>query len=164
MIGIHSVQIAIPHEIVPHLEGVWQQHVQYPRVIDNFAHTRDPKQKKYKEGSRKLVSSYRYERDPRVREACIQHYGTNCAICGFDFGKVFGVIGEGYIHVHHLTPLSENEMEYVIDPVEDLRPVCPNCHAMLHRKSPPYSIEELKYIRQQTAKREGLTDAHTISE
>lgn len=156
--------ITIPHEIVPYLEQVWQQHVQHLRADDDSPHTRSPKQEKYKEGSRKLVSSYRYERDPRAREACIKHYGTTCVVCGFDFGKVFGIIGEGYTHVHHLIPLSENETEYVIDPVEDLRPVCPNCHAMLHRKSPPYSIEELKYIRQQTAKGEGFTDAHSISE
>jgi predicted HNH restriction endonuclease len=46
--------------------------------------------------------------------------------------------------VHHLRPLSGIAEEYEIDPVEDLRPVCPNCHAMLHRKTPPYTIDELR--------------------
>ena len=38
---------------------------------------------------------------------------------------------EGYIHVHHLRGLSDVGGEYVVDPVNDLRPVCPNCHAVL---------------------------------
>lgn len=28
----------------------------------------------------------------------------------------------------------------------DLVPVCPNCHNMLHRKEPPYTVEELQKI------------------
>ena len=62
------------------------------------------------------------------------------------FGIIYGVIGDGYIHVHHLRALSEIREEYVVDPKIDLRPVCPNCHAMLHRRKPMLSIEELKEI------------------
>jgi 5-methylcytosine-specific restriction protein A len=40
--------------------------------------------------------------------------------------------------------LSEVGNEYRVDPIRDLRPVCPNCHAMIHRRIPAYSIEELK--------------------
>jgi 5-methylcytosine-specific restriction protein A len=37
--------------------------------------------------------------------------------------------------------------EYQVDPIADLRPVCPNCHAMLHSRRPtPLSIAELKRI------------------
>ncbi len=36
-------------------------------------------------------------------------------------------MGEGFIHVHHLKPLSEVGYEYRVDPIRDLRPVCPNC-------------------------------------
>ena len=32
---------------------------------------------------------------------------------------------------------------YDVDPINDLMPVCPNCHAMLHRRTPPFSVEEL---------------------
>jgi len=52
-------------------------------------------------------------------------------------------MGEGYTHVHHLTLLSQIAQEHEVDPVKDLRPVCPNCHAMLHTRTPPLSIEEL---------------------
>ncbi|WP_371416419.1 HNH endonuclease [Dolichospermum sp. UHCC 0299] len=77
---------------------------------------------------------------------CISHYGTSCFVCGFNFGKIFGELGEGFIHVHHLKPLSQIGTEYEVDPVKDLRPVCPNCHAMIHRKSPPLSIDEIKFL------------------
>jgi 5-methylcytosine-specific restriction protein A len=69
-------------------------------------------------------------------------------VCDFDFGQEYGLIGEGFIHVHHIVPLSSVGPDYKIDPKQDLRPVCPNCHEMLHRRQPPYSIEELKQIMQ----------------
>lgn len=103
----------------------------------------------YREGGKELVSSYQYERNPDARRDCITHYGFDCHVCGFNFGEVFGNIGEGFIHVHHLTPLSHYDDEHEVDPIEDLRPVCPNCHAMLHKRNPPYSIEELKTVRRQ---------------
>jgi 5-methylcytosine-specific restriction enzyme A len=87
-----------------------------------------------------------YERNPQARQKCIDHYGTQCYPCKFDFSEHFGELGEGFIHVHHLRPISEIGDEYEIDPVKDLCPVCPNCHAMIHRRSPPYSIEEIRMI------------------
>jgi 5-methylcytosine-specific restriction protein A len=77
---------------------------------------------------------------------CIEHYGTNCYICGFNFEKKYGEIGRDFIHVHHIKPLSEIGKKYELNPIQDLRPVCPNCHAMLHRKKSPYSIDELNQI------------------
>jgi 5-methylcytosine-specific restriction protein A len=64
-------------------------------------------------------------------------------ICGFSFEQHFGDIGKGFIHVHHLRPLGNIGENYEVDPVTDLIPVCPNCHAMIHRKNPPYSPQEL---------------------
>lgn len=49
-------------------------------------------------------------------------------------------------HVHHIVPVSQIGLDYVIDPLKDLIPVCPNCHSMLHRKDPPLIPEELKRI------------------
>ena len=117
--------------------------------LENMAITNSPT---YTEGLRRLVSTYRYERDPQARNACIQHYGTQCDVCGFDFGEEFGAIGDGFIHVHHLTPISERDTEYIINPIKDLRPVCPNCHAMLHRRNPPYTVAELKELRRSASK------------
>ena len=98
------------------------------------------------EGAKKKVTVNFYERDPKARKACLEHYGYNCNICKFNFEKSFGEIGKNFIHVHHIKPLSEINQEYKVNPVKDLIPVCPNCHAMLHKKVPAYSLEELKDI------------------
>lgn len=98
---------------------------------------------KYFEGALSQVTVNAYERNPAAREACVKHYGANCAVCGFNFGAVYGEIGLGFIHVHHLKPLASIKIGYQVDPMKDLRPVCPNCHSMLHRRMPPYSIDEL---------------------
>lgn len=98
------------------------------------------------EGAKRTIIVNAYERNSRARELCIKHYGTTCVVCAFDFEKIYGELGKGYIHVHHLTPLSEIGRDYKVDPIEDLRPVCPNCHAMLHREDPALSIDELKYL------------------
>ena len=100
----------------------------------------------FREGAIRKVLVNAYERDPKARQKCIDHYGLSCSICSFNFGQVFGQFGEGFIHVHHLRSISEIGEEYVVDPIEDLRPVCPNCHAMIHRRSPPLSIQEIKNL------------------
>lgn len=98
------------------------------------------------EGAVRKIVVNRYERRGRARTECIEHYGCRCAVCGFDFEKVYGPIGRDKIHVHHLTPLSEIRREYRIDSVRDLRPVCPNCHLIIHSKSKrePFTIDEVK--------------------
>ncbi len=98
------------------------------------------------EGAKKQVVVNAYERNPKAREKCIKHYGTQCFICGFDFEKNYGEMGKGFIHVHHIKPLSEINSEYEVDPIQDLRPVCPNCHAMIHKKRPAYTIEEIQKL------------------
>lgn len=101
------------------------------------------------EGARKTVTVNVYERDPGARRKCIAHWGHSCIVCEFDFEKRYGELGSGFIHVHHLKPLGEVGEQYALDEIDDLRPVCPNCHAMLHRRKPALSIEELKAILKQ---------------
>ncbi|MDC0664374.1 DUF3427 domain-containing protein [Marinobacter sp. SS21] len=103
----------------------------------------------YKEGQRTKVLVNRYERDRNARDACVQHFGTRCKVCELDFGEKYGDIGEGFIHVHHTVPVSDLGEEYIVDPRQDLVPVCPNCHAMLHRRNPPYSVDELRHLLDQ---------------
>jgi 5-methylcytosine-specific restriction protein A len=86
----------------------------------------------------------RYERNAKARQACLAHYGHTCFGCGFNFQQFYGSLAAGYIHVHHLRPLSQLKARYQVDPIQDLRPVCANCHAVLHLRTPPYSIEELQ--------------------
>ncbi len=101
---------------------------------------------RYWEGGLRRISVNAYERDPRARQACLQYHGCYCSICGFDFESIYGKIGKGFIHVHHLNEIANIDKEYEIDPVANLCPVCANCHAMLHKRKPAYSIEEIKKI------------------
>jgi len=98
------------------------------------------------EGKQFLALVKRYERSRINRAACIEINGSSCRICGFDFGKNFGDVGQGFIHVHHIIPVSQMGSSYVLNPGSDLIPVCPNCHSMLHRKNPPYTPDEMRDI------------------
>ena len=107
------------------------------------------------EGALRRVTVNRYERSQINRAICISVHGTKCKVCGLDFGEHYGEIGFGFIHVHHIVPVSQMNSDYKIDPVNELVPVCPNCHSMLHRKAPPLSIDELKqHMSNNRAKRD----------
>lgn len=96
------------------------------------------------EGARTVINVNSFERNPKARQQCIDHYGCYCFVCGFNFVKFYGPRGDNYIHVHHIVPLSNIGQSYIVNPVNDLRPICPNCHAMVHRTDPPCSLEELR--------------------
>ena len=98
----------------------------------------------YIEGATKLILINSYERDPKARSMCISHHGAVCQICGFDFYRKYGCVAQGYIEVHHLIPISSLRINYIIDPINDLIPLCSNCHSVVHRKNPPYTINEVK--------------------
>jgi len=100
--------------------------------------------KAYSEGAVKTISVNSYERNPEARKACIKKWGTRCAVCNMSFTEHYGVRGKGFIHVHHRWGLSTTKGAKRTDPVKDLVPVCPNCHAMLHTQQPPLSVEELR--------------------
>ena len=108
-----------------------------------FPPTSPSEVKLYAEGKPKTVTSKTYDRSPRARQACIEHYGYNCSVCGFNFEQVYGHFGADYIEVHHLRQIADVGEEYLIDPIKDLRPVCANCHRMLHKRRPSLSVEEL---------------------
>lgn len=108
------------------------------------------------EGSVKTVSAKRKQRSKKLREAAIAKYteadGTiKCAVCGFDFRKTYGKLGEGYIAIHHEVPIfqmpSEGTTTFINKAIQNVKPVCPNCHSMIHRnKNKMLSIQELKDI------------------
>jgi 5-methylcytosine-specific restriction protein A len=87
-----------------------------------------------------------FERSRKAREACLEQFGARCFICQFDFGERYGSSFSGNIHVHHVVPISSRRAAYQLDPKRDLRPVCPNCHCVLHLKNPPYSVEEVRHF------------------
>ena len=90
-----------------------------------------------------------YERDPRAREACLAKLGYKCVVCSIDFSTVYGAVGEKFIHVHHIVPLSARSRSSETR-INELVPVCPNCHAMLHRQALK-SPEELQAMMKEKA-------------
>jgi 5-methylcytosine-specific restriction protein A len=98
----------------------------------------------FEEGAAIKVLVNRYERDTSARRRCLQHHGTKCAACGIALVDRYGPEAQGLIHVHHLTPLADIGTNYSVDPVRDLRPVCPNCHAVIHWTTPPRTIKQIQ--------------------
>lgn len=100
----------------------------------------------YVEGSTRRVSVNAYERNHKAVLKSKSFFGTKCVICGFDFESVYGPEFAGFVHVHHLRPLSYIRSEYEVDPETDLRPVCPNCHAVIHHGGRLRSIDEVRQL------------------
>jgi len=100
------------------------------------------------EGIKKQVLVNKYERSSNARQKCIDFHKPICVVCAINFADTYGEIGEGFIHIHHLIPIHKIGKEYKVDYEKDLVPVCPNCHAMLHRKINGIepTIDELKKI------------------
>lgn len=104
-----------------------------------------------REGSIKQVLINVHERNTGARRICIGRYGTKCAVCGVDLGDIYGPEFSGKLHVHHLKPIGGTDDEHEIDPIRDLRPVCPNCHMIIHsRQGEPYTIDEVKNMMRST--------------
>ena len=117
----------------------------YTLAVDQHPNVTSYEKATFNEGARRDIIQSVVERDPAARAACIAIHGLSCAACGFNFGTVFGSLGEGFIHVHHCNPVSGGPME--VDPSKDMVPLCPNCHAMVHRREPILSLEEIKMLR-----------------
>jgi len=104
----------------------------------------DPELIGFPEGAVITVQANRYERDRRNRAAALAIHGYGCKACGIVLSDVYGEAAKGFIEVHHLTQVSTLGEGYVMDPRTDLAPLCPNCHGIAHRRTPPYSIAELQ--------------------
>jgi len=100
----------------------------------------------FPEGAVSQVLVNKYERDPRNRQEAIAIHGKSCKACGFNFQDKYGHLGDEYIIVHHVVPVSQMGNGYRVDPARDLITLCANCHAMVHREDPPLSVEKLKQI------------------
>ena len=140
-------EIAVIKDFEPKLNKRYlrkEKQVWYADFLPNPFPDEIPSSESFVEGSKSQVIVNKYERDPMARLACIQYYGTICQCCHFDFEKVYGEHGKGFIHVHHIKPLYSIGESYVVDPIKDLIPLCPNCHAMVHRGSEILSVDELK--------------------
>lgn len=100
------------------------------------------------EGSRALVTHRRIERSMKLvaskRRAVLKATGVlACEVCSFDFLQFYGPIGLEFCEVHHLRPLADLT-EKQTTTLSDLAVVCSNCHRMLHRGRPCFTLDELK--------------------
>jgi 5-methylcytosine-specific restriction endonuclease McrA len=109
------------------------------------------------EGTRRKGNVQMYERSKKLRDIAINHYIHNghiqCCICSFDFFVQYGEWGKGYIEIHHLKPICRYEDEesnmFIERALQNVVPVCSNCHRMIHReKNAPMPIEDLKHLVQ----------------
>ncbi|MDX1959509.1 MAG: HNH endonuclease [Leptospiraceae bacterium] len=144
--------ISIRNDVTEELEKLWFEFLQKNKLKQNYFLDYDNSLPTYVEGASIEITQTRYERNPYVRKECLKYHGYSYKICNFNFEKFYGNLGYKYIHVHHITPISTNQKETTIDPIKDLIPVCPNCHAMLHKSNPPLSVEELKEIIEENEK------------
>lgn len=135
--------IAIEEQVAINLEKLWAERTNGGPPI-GLEELSTAKPAILSHSSRVYVN--RYERSPRARALCLAHHGNRCSACQIILSEKYGNCAENVVHVHHLIPLSDILEGYEIDPINDLRPVCPNCHAVIHSRMPPYTIEELREI------------------
>ena len=139
--------VTIPDYIAEKLERDWEKFLNHPVPYKEIVFAEEAEvDRTFTEGAKRRITVNAYERRAKARTICINHYGLNCSVCDFNFENVYGKIGIGFIHVHHLIPLSEKGKNYKLNTITDLSPVYPNCHAIIHQHRPAYSIEELKAI------------------
>jgi 5-methylcytosine-specific restriction protein A len=98
------------------------------------------------EGSMRHVQTRKYERSKFNRNIAIQLHGERCLGCGFHFREVYGDVGAGVIEVHHLIPVHLMEQARVVDPRTELVPLCSNCHTIVHKKDPPFTLSQLQFF------------------
>lgn len=107
----------------------------------------------FNEGATHYVTINKYERNPKAREKCLKHYGYTCQICGFNFEEAYGPYGKGVIEVHHIVPISSIKKEYILDPIKDLIPVCPNCHTIIHKNEETLKPDDVRKLIKESQKR-----------
>lgn len=122
--------------LLPVLQLLEAQHVQSDETVDfvgDFEIEGDPYYRKVRG----------FERSRLNRALAIEIHGRTCAVCGIDFDAFYGRMANGYIEIHHLTPVSMMEAPAIVDPRTDLVPLCANCHRVAHRRWPPYTPAEM---------------------
>ena len=82
------------------------------------------------------------ERSNKLRSIAIEHFSRNneihCNCCGFNFPTYYGdVYGKNCIEIHHKKPIFQYQddsfEQQVARALENLLPVCPNCHRVIHK-------------------------------
>lgn len=137
---------SIKSEYVDKLDKFWFKHKSTQKFSVNPMPIVKAPTRELLEGGKYSVVQTRYERDSQARQTCLDTYGYKCNICTFDFEKKYGPLGRAFIHVHHIIPVSEIGRSMPTNPEKNLIPVCPNCHAMLHRSRETMHPDTLREI------------------
>ncbi len=141
--AISRSTLPVPRAADPDLRRLWRDHGPAAMVpVQLVPGTYPP-------DAASTIDVNRYEQNPDARGVCLAFHGTACAACGFSFEAAYGDIGTGFIDVHHVVPPAMLGNGYQLDPVTDLVPLCPNCHAMVHRgvgTGSPRTVSELRTI------------------
>lgn len=98
------------------------------------------------EGASSNSSLTRYERNPVNRLRSIQFHGYACWACEANLANRYPGLGERFIEVHHILPVSAMPEHYLVNPVTEMVPLCPNCHRMVHQENPPVHPAKLREI------------------
>jgi 5-methylcytosine-specific restriction protein A len=142
-----SSGVTIPEETAKELERRWLAHLRKVKRAPLTLPDEIIAERGFPDGAKQRVTVNRYERDPRNRAGCIAIHGHRCVICGFEFGRVYGELGRNFIHVHHIVSLATLKgRPRKPNPRRDLRPICPNCHAMVHIGRQNRTIREMQRI------------------
>ena len=106
-----------------------------------------------REGMEKVGQTKLYVRSAILRDYAIEYFTKDnripCRCCSFDFENFYGAdLGKGFIEIHHNKPVfqyEDTDIEKTLEEaVQNLTPVCSNCHRMIHRdRSEPLAIENL---------------------
>ena len=99
---------------------------------------------RYVEGKFVDVVMHRRERSGAARSACLAVHGFTCFVCKVNLKSRYAGLPVEVIHVHHEEALSASDGEREFDPVATMKSVCPNCHAVIHSRTPPYSVDEIR--------------------
>ena len=140
--GVAAGPVAVPPQAEAELRKLWREQgpaaaIRHTALVPGA----------YPPGAVTRIEVNRYEQDPDARRVCLAFHGTSCAACGFSFEASYGEAGTDAIEVHHAVPPVMLEDGYRLDPVADLVPLCPNCHAVAHLGvASPRTVSELRNI------------------
>jgi 5-methylcytosine-specific restriction protein A len=133
----------------------------YARFLESFSLLRNAKPPAspsdeeiaaFEEGQRYTSETVLSARNAKAVKAAKLKHGTRCQACNFSFKEHYGEVGEGFIEAHHRIELSSSASR--LTTVDDINVLCSNCHRMVHRKSPPLTLDDLRRIIERNTKRE----------
>lgn len=106
------------------------------------------------EGAMTMRETPLYQRSKFLRDRAVEYYRDIsegeliCEICNFNYKDRYGEAGNGYIEIHHRRPVymykGDDLNKTVDEAIKNLAPLCANCHRIVHRKRPPYSLDEVR--------------------